>query len=372
MAEPSPATTAQLPRKKPLITANMVTFARVLAMPLVVYFFYQPDQTGKAIALALGILVGATDFVDGWLARKYGPTLLGGLMDPIADKVFIAVVYVPFADEGYVPRWTIAALFTRELLITALRTAYLLRGVNMKTSYLGKLKTWFQMQGAGMIFTWILVGHERMWTPIVVMLGLSTTVTLVHFAIKRTLWRGMLMWALTSLLYFAIYDWGQYAALTATVIFVLIPTWLSGADYFIGGIRQLRLKSKGLLAADRVRITASLALPAAITWLMYLDVHVTSAWGLVLILSSELAIGGLDNLLAAHEATASAKLWGARTLGAVGLLAAAIAAHYLGAIAAVPWLIWTAVAVTALGGALEFVRGADYYLDKRVRAAAMR
>jgi len=349
----------------------MVTFARVFAMPLVVYFFYQPGA-GQAIALALGILVGATDFVDGWLARRQGPTLLGGLIDPIADKVFVAVVYMPFAHAGYVPRWTIAALFTRELLITALRTAYLLRGVNMKTSYLGKLKTWFQMQGAGMIFTWILVGHEGMWIPIVVMTALSVTGTLVHFAIKRTLWRGMLMWAMTSLLFLAIYDWGQYAALTATVVLVLIPTWLSAADYFIGGIRQLRLASQGLLAADRVRIAASLALPAAITWLLYLDVHVTSAWGLVFILSSELAIGGLDNLLAAHAATASAKNWGARTLGSVALLAAAIALHYAGTPGATPWLIWSAVGITIAGGTFEFARGADYYLDKRVRAAAMR
>ena len=49
-------------------------------------------------ALIAGTLIGCTDWVDGMLARKYGPTVLGGLLDPIADKVFIAFAYVPFAD----------------------------------------------------------------------------------------------------------------------------------------------------------------------------------------------------------------------------------------------------------------------------------
>ena len=100
-------------------------------------------------ALIAGTLIGCTDWVDGMLARKYGPTVLGGLLDPIADKVFIAFAYTPFADIGMVPWWACALMFTREFFITALRSAYEQRNLTLKTSYIAKAKTWTQMQGIG-------------------------------------------------------------------------------------------------------------------------------------------------------------------------------------------------------------------------------
>ena len=57
------------------------------------------DNAYMWCALIAGTLIGCTDWVDGMLARKYGPTVLGGLLDPIADKVFIAFAYTPFADD---------------------------------------------------------------------------------------------------------------------------------------------------------------------------------------------------------------------------------------------------------------------------------
>src|SRR6476619_747059 len=85
-------------------------------------------------ALIAGTIIGCTDWVDGMLARKYGPTVLGGLLDPIADKVFIAFAYTPFADVGMIPWWAVALMFTREFFITALRSAYEQRGLALKTS----------------------------------------------------------------------------------------------------------------------------------------------------------------------------------------------------------------------------------------------
>ena len=76
------------------ITANQVTFARLILMPMLCWLIYG-NETWQTYAVVIGTLVGATDFVDGYLARKQGPTILGGLMDPIADKVFIAVCFVP-------------------------------------------------------------------------------------------------------------------------------------------------------------------------------------------------------------------------------------------------------------------------------------
>jgi CDP-diacylglycerol--glycerol-3-phosphate 3-phosphatidyltransferase len=125
----------------------MVTFARLLPMPLLAFWLYHAHSSRAQMwaALIVGTLIGCTDFVDGFLARKHGPTVLGGLLDPIADKVFVALIYAPLAAIGVVPAWACALMFVREFLVTALRSSYEIRGLQMKTSYIAKVKTWTQM-----------------------------------------------------------------------------------------------------------------------------------------------------------------------------------------------------------------------------------
>nr|MBA3501176.1 CDP-alcohol phosphatidyltransferase family protein [Deltaproteobacteria bacterium] len=157
------------PVGKPWITANQVTVARLIPMPLLAWLLYKGAESGYGgnwymwSALIAGTLIGCTDWVDGMLARKYGPTVLGGLLDPIADKVFIAFAYVPFADDSIhlVPAWACALLFMREFFITALRSAYEQRDLSLKTSYLAKVKTWTQMQGIGVLLLFPLMADSR-------------------------------------------------------------------------------------------------------------------------------------------------------------------------------------------------------------------
>src|SRR5207248_4225708 len=140
-----------------LITANQVTLARLIPMPLLAWLIYEGHRLGDKTylwsALVAGVFVGCTDWVDGMLARRHGPTVLGGLLDPIADKVFIAFAYTPFADrmpgmhDGLVPWWACALMFTREFFITALRSAYEPRNLTLMTSYFAKDKPWTQMSG---------------------------------------------------------------------------------------------------------------------------------------------------------------------------------------------------------------------------------
>ena len=122
-----PRSCARVPAVR--ITANQVTLARLIPMPLLSWLLYRGKALGDEryvwVALIAGTLIGCTDWVDGMLARKYGPTILGGLLDPIADKVFIAFAYVPFADPAIdmIPAWACALMFVREFFITALRSA---------------------------------------------------------------------------------------------------------------------------------------------------------------------------------------------------------------------------------------------------------
>src|SRR5512135_1950534 len=164
-------------------------------MPVLSWLIYRGAELGYKnntymwSALIAGTLIGCTDWVDGMLARKYGPTVLGGLLDPIADKVFIAFAYVPFADATgpiylLVPWWACALMFTREFFITALRSAYEQRNLSLKTSYIAKAKTWTQMQGIGVMLLFPLVQNKNILLvafsigaalPIVAMIGLWVT-----------------------------------------------------------------------------------------------------------------------------------------------------------------------------------------------------
>ena len=152
---------------KPWITANQVTLARLDPHAAPGWLIYK-GATARRLALLLwgaliaGTVIGCTDWVDGMLARKYGPTVLGGLLDPIADKVFIAFAYTPFADIGLVPWWACALMFTREFFITALRSAYEQRNLTLKTSYIAKAKTWTQMQGIGVMLLFPLVENKQL------------------------------------------------------------------------------------------------------------------------------------------------------------------------------------------------------------------
>ena len=91
------------PRARPLVTANQVTLGRLALIPFCAYLLFEGPQA-QVWAVILGTLIGCTDFVDGYLARKYGTTKLGGLMDPIADKVFTAVVFTRMMVAGYLRR----------------------------------------------------------------------------------------------------------------------------------------------------------------------------------------------------------------------------------------------------------------------------
>src|SRR3954471_4455962 len=166
-------------------------------MPLLAWLIYEGHRLGDKTylwsALIAGVIVGSTDWVDGMLARRQGPTVFGGLLDPIADKVFIAFAYTPFADTGLVPWWACALMFTREFFITALRSAYEQRNLTFKTSYLAKAKTWTQMQGIGVMLLFPLLHHSGRnvmigllafgtITPLIAMVGL--------WIAKKKLWRG--------------------------------------------------------------------------------------------------------------------------------------------------------------------------------------
>ncbi len=356
------------PAKRPLITANMVTFMRLVPMPALCWLIYQGELW---TAVILGTLIGCTDFIDGYLARKHGPTVLGGLMDPIADKVFIGFAYLPFADLGIVPAWAVALMFVREFLVTALRSAYEQRGLTMKTSYFGKVKTWTQMQGIGLlVFFILLVDKPDVVTGILLFCLIAPLIVLaVLWVLKRRIWTGAIINTAMTVPFLFLHIYSTLETMTAALMILIVGiTWLSGIDYVSVGLRQLRGRGD-FSRADAVRIIGALALPC----LIFAVLVETSmpAWPLAAILAVELAVGGLDNLLSHHKAGAGALTWSARVLGTSLLLVVALFLADSSHEDFLTWLGGAAAALCVVGVANEFWRGRDYYLDQRLRDKAL-
>lgn len=352
------------PSKRPLISANMVTEARLVSMPLISWLVYRgwhdPDHSALWLALVLGTLIGCTDFVDGYLARKYGPTVFGGLLDPLADKVFVAFAYLPFADLGLVPVWACAFMFVREFLVTALRSAYEQRALTLKTSYMAKAKTWTQMQGIGMMVLFPLTeGGDGM--TIIFWIGVLGPLVAgaVLYAIKRKLWPGALWMSLTFGVLLGIHTHDPSWTMRAVMGMIVAITWLSGIDYVVAGFRQLRGRGD-FNRSDAVRLVSSVTLPLAV--FAALAESPAAAWPLIMVLALELAVGGLDNLLSHHRRASGALAWGGRALGATSLLGLAVLVP-----AQADTFAIAAAAVSTIGVGWEFARGRDYYLDKRIR-----
>jgi CDP-diacylglycerol--glycerol-3-phosphate 3-phosphatidyltransferase len=146
---------------------NVLTWLRILAIPLVVLLFYMAALPGYEWAdPAAGLLFGAagiTDAFDGYYARKLGQTSrLGAFLDPVADKLIVAVALVLLVSRDPQPMLVIAAVIIigREIAISALREwmAEIGQRTKVAVSALGKYKTILQIVGLSlMLFRWDLL-----------------------------------------------------------------------------------------------------------------------------------------------------------------------------------------------------------------------
>lgn len=149
-----------------LPVANILTFARIVLIPLVVVCFFIPATGPKPLAAYVFILAAITDSLDGYVARKFNQTsALGAFLDPVADKLMVATVLILLVSDEPVylrpfhfnPHMlltiTAAVIVGREITISALREWMAEMGARGKVavSFLGKLKTIFQMVGLSMM-----------------------------------------------------------------------------------------------------------------------------------------------------------------------------------------------------------------------------
>jgi CDP-diacylglycerol---glycerol-3-phosphate 3-phosphatidyltransferase len=130
--------------------ADHLTVARAAAVPVVVVLFAWDFPNHDYWATAVFAVAMATDWVDGWWARRNDRTSdLGRILDPVADKLLVMAALIMLVGR-VLPAWMVAAVIAREFLVTGLRLAALERGVVIGARDLGKLKTWAQAVAAGL------------------------------------------------------------------------------------------------------------------------------------------------------------------------------------------------------------------------------
>jgi cardiolipin synthase len=132
---------------------NLITYSRIVLIPLIVGIFYLPDQwlsfeNKNIIACTIFVVAAVTDWLDGYLARRLNQmSAFGAFLDPVADKLIVVGALVVLLYLSRVDPLVALIIVGREIAISALREwmALLGQGKSMAVAYIGKLKTTSQM-----------------------------------------------------------------------------------------------------------------------------------------------------------------------------------------------------------------------------------
>ena len=190
---------------------NILTVSRIfavlvfVAMASVAHLEAMGDKsyvcTMRIVAVALALLAGLTDLLDGYLARKYHwISDFGALMDPLADKIFVTGTMLIAVEYRLIPAWIAIAVLFREFMVTGLRTLAAKKQVVISADRWGKLKTAMQMSMLGLAgIAWIIEGNDT-----------------VPYFYNTSIW-GIRIW----------YVWMGYLTI------IVLVTLLSGLGYFI-------------------------------------------------------------------------------------------------------------------------------------------
>lgn len=134
---------------------NILTISRLFAVPIFVLLLTNPSEQMIAWALGIFIFASITDYLDGWIARKFNAvTDSGKLLDPLADKILVMSALVMLVGlrsdvnaEPWVPAWMVVLILAREIWVTGLRAVAASKGQVMAAQSGGKWKSALQMFG---------------------------------------------------------------------------------------------------------------------------------------------------------------------------------------------------------------------------------
>jgi len=160
---------------------NLLTISRLAAIPPLMVLLLVRFPGHDQLAAAVFIIFSLTDTLDGQMARRRGDVSeLGKFLDPLADKLFVLSVLIVLVQEGLVAAWVVVVIFSRELIITILRSVAAAQGRVIAAAPLGKTKTVMQMTAVTLLIL------QRPYPIVVPLAGLA-----VGAAIIFTVWSGL-------------------------------------------------------------------------------------------------------------------------------------------------------------------------------------
>lgn len=169
-----------------MTTPTLLTLIRIALIPVLALFFYLPYWWSNIACVAVFVLAAATDWADGFIARRMGQmSTFGAVLDPLADKLMVATALIMLVQrqESYEIIFTISAavIVGREITISALREwmSEIGEWARVKVSWVGKVKTGFQMTSIG----FLLYHDDLLGLPIALIGEL-----LLYAAAALTLW----------------------------------------------------------------------------------------------------------------------------------------------------------------------------------------
>src|SRR5919112_3578073 len=161
---------------------NSLTLARIFLVPLLVVALLTEFEGHRIagvpkelVAAAIFAIASATDWLDGYLARRRRQvTWLGQVLDPIADKLLTSAAFISLVQLDLAPAWMVALIIGREFAITGLRSLAYTKGITMPASPLGKIKMASQVTAILLLILgwgplpWLLpIGYAALWVVMI-------------------------------------------------------------------------------------------------------------------------------------------------------------------------------------------------------------
>jgi cardiolipin synthase (CMP-forming) len=171
-----------------LTLPNAITLARLCAVPLAVWLVLRHDL---AAAFGLFLAAGATDAVDGWLARHGRASAIGAVLDPVADKALLVSMYVTLASIAVLPDWIAILVVFRDLLIVGgvLLLGVVGQPVPIRPLFISKVNTVLQilLVAAALLLAALGMPARVLLAPFLWVVAVSTLVSGAAY-VRRTAW----------------------------------------------------------------------------------------------------------------------------------------------------------------------------------------
>lgn len=174
---------------------NKITLSRICLIPIFIFMLSIPLDLGAwdigttslpithFIATLIFLIASMTDWLDGYLARKYQLiTNMGKFLDPLADKLLVSAAFILLVELGLAPAWIVILIISREFAVTGLRLVAAGEGIVLAASNMGKLKTVSQILAIA-----LLLLHNFPFSYI----GIPIDIIVLYIALILTVWSGV-------------------------------------------------------------------------------------------------------------------------------------------------------------------------------------